>query len=109
MKNQELMQAMQQTGRLTVVSVGDAPKSTAHSQDETGSPQITVRLKRKDGTENVVYVVPGIEGKTFRVVLDDRHMKIRKGESLRQAVRRVIKAQTERIWPKAEYPGYEIV
>jgi hypothetical protein len=84
-------------------------KQTRYQQDAPGSPQTVVRLRRANGDTAEVYVVVGINGGTFRVVLDDKHRKIRTGETLERAVRRFKRAQTERIWPKSEYPGYEIV
>jgi len=84
-------------------------KPTRYPQDKEGSPQTVISLKRRDGTIDRTFIVLGIDGTTFRIVLDDKHRKIRKGESLQSAVRRFRRGQTERIWPKAEYPGYEIL
>jgi hypothetical protein len=83
-------------------------RPTRYPQDKPGSPQTVVTLQRANGEETEIYVVLGVSDNTYRIVLDDKHRKIRNGETLEQAVRRFKKTQTARIWPKSEFPQYQI-
>lgn len=73
-------------------------KPTRYTQDAEGSPQILVKLLKTNGEEDRTIVVPGKDGKSFRVVLDDVYHEIKEGETLEQAVRRQQAAWTRKVW-----------
>ena len=81
-------------------------KSTRYPQDAEGSPQILVKLRKMNGEEDRTIVVPGKDGKSFRIVLDDVCHETREGETLEQAVRRQQAAWTRKVW--ADMPEYWI-
>ena len=73
-------------------------KPTRYKQDAEGSPQILVKLRKMNGEDDRTIVIPGKDGKSFRIVLDDVYHEIREGETLEQAVRRQQAAWTRKVW-----------